>query len=420
MSAVPHVNHGRFDHKKTLVSMAENAGVFDALSKEATFGTDTIDIANRIAGLALYNQVNMKTPIIGALPEIDRTQEESIDIRSDSPAATFRAVFNPPAVSGVAGGGSLPTAVTWDTRSPEARPKILSMAIEDDFILSIESRLGHDTVDFETLMNLGRDFMTRSIERDAIARPVQQGGDDYDVDDLTVMLDRVIASEDEETNGVDDTGTSFDGGELDVYDIDRSATGADASNESNWADATVDHNDGTLRQLTGSLMDDFLDSIVDGSSAEYENLVIITGRQTARVLSDLRESQFRADALQGAGTEEVNDAETRLGHNFNARISHWDGVPLVVAPSVPTDSGGLERIYALDPTPGQVTDEDDNPLPKIAIENYRVPDAWRAGPDQPVNPLATGEIKSEAAFAVYHEIVCRDFGAQGKLRDIEE
>jgi len=412
-----HVSHllGDYDHKKTLYSMGED--IFASLSQEQAFSTDTTGIANRIAGLVMYHQVNMNTPIIGSLPEIDRTTDETISVDSDSPAATFRSVFAPPAVSGVAGGGAIPAASDWETRITEARPKILSMAVESDFIHDIEARLGHDTVDFDTLVAIGESFMDRSIERDSVAREAPAGGDQYGADDLTVMLDRVVASADEEANATDSTATAYDDGDLDVYDIDRSATGAGGDNEANWADATVDHGGGSVRQLTSDLMNDFLDSVVQDSTAEYNDLFIVTGRDTARVLSDLRESQFRADALSGASTEQVNEAESRFGHNFNARISHWDGVPLVVAPTVPTDN--LERVYALDPTPGKVTDEQGNPLPKIGIENYRAPDTWRAGPDQTVNPLATGEIKAEAAFAVYHEIVCRDFSSQGKLRDLE-
>jgi len=73
----------------------------------------------------------------------------------------------------------------------------------------------------------------------------------------------------------------------------------------------------------------------------------------------------------------------------------------------------------MDPTLAQVG-EGEEPKPKIGIENYRAPDVWRAGVDAPVNPLATGDFKNEALFAMYHELVVRDFSAMGKLRDVEE
>lgn len=416
--------HGRYNHINTLKSIGQQSGVFSALSQEATFGTGTVDISDKIAGLVLYNQVNMNNPVIGALPEIDRTGDESINLDTDTPATTYRAIFNPPAISGVAGGGSLPTAVTWDTRRVVADIQISSMAIETDFIIDIENRLGHDTLGLEDLLEVAPDFMTRSVERDALMRAVNASGGTagdtpaYENDDLLLLLDRAIASEDEETNADDPNNDPYVAGDLDVYDITRANTADGESNESNWADAQVDHNSGTDRQLTSDLINTWIDNQVDNSSAEYENLIIITGRDSARVMSDLRESQFRGDALREPGREDVNDAESRWGLNFTARISHWDGIPVVVAPTVPSDS--LSRVFALDTTPGQVSDDSGNPLPKIGIENYRTPDTWRAGPDQPVNPIATGEIKAEAAFAMYHELVVRDFGAQGKLRDISE
>jgi hypothetical protein len=396
--------------------------LFDNLEQQATFGTSTTDLVNDIAGLVFYNQVNMKNNIIGAIPEVDRTGEENIN-PGETPAKTYRAIFNPPSVSGVSGGGSVPTAVTADIRKVSADVRISSMAIESDVIVDIESRLGHDTVGLEELVDIMRDYMVRSVERDALARTVNATGGtagdtpQYGSDDLLLTIDRAVASEDEETNGQDANGDAFSNGDLDVYDIDRSATGAGGDNEANWADAYVDHNNGTLRQLNADRINTWIDNYVQNGSAERGNFFLVTGYDSARVMSDLRDSQFRADALREATREDVNDAESRLGANFNAQISHWDGHPIIVAETVPSDS--LGRIYAMDPSLAQVGN-DGEARPKISIENYRTPDVWRAGVDAPVNPLATGDFKNEALFAMYHELVVRDFSAMGKLRDIEE
>lgn len=408
---------GPWNHLNQMQSMA-GAAVFETLEQQQQFTTDTTDLARRIAGLAIYNQVNLNTPILGALPDIDRTGDESININSDSPAATFRAVFNPPSATGVAGGGAVPSRTSWDHRVAEARIKLVSMSIDNDFILEIENRLGHDAVGMETLLEQGEQFGQRSLERDFAAAGIESGDDDYDTQDGLVQLDRVVSSASEESTGGDFVdGTVYTGGDMDVYDIDRSDTGASGSNAQNWADATVDSGDGTLRQLTADLINSQIDTQVNGSTAEYENLIIITGRDTARVMSDLRESQFRGDAMATPGREDVNDSQTRFGVEFNSRISHWDGIPVVVAPSVPGRS--LSRIFILDPTPG-ITPDGTDARPKIGIETYRTPDVWLAGPDQPANPLATGNIRPEAAWAWYPEIICRDFAAQGKITEIEE
>jgi len=408
--------HGQFNYRSEIQQLAKEAGIFETLEQQQ-FSTSDPGLANRIAGLAIYNQVNLKTPIIGAMPKIDRTGDENINVDSDSPAATFRAAFNPPSVSGVAGGGSIPSASEWDFRTVEARIKINSMAIESDFIHDIESRLGHDTVGWQELMDLGAQYVDRSLERDTVARGVVSGGDQYSADDLTVQLDRVISSEDEENNGTDINGDAYTSGDLDVYDVTRANTADGESNEANWFDATVDNGGGTVRQLTADLVNDHIDTQIQDSSAEYENLIMITGRDTARVLSDLKESQFRYDGSRNPSRDNVNDAETRFGVNVSSRISHWDGIPIVVAPSVPGQN--LSRIFTIDPTPGQ-TPQGTEALPKIGLETYRAPDVWQAGPDQAVNPLATGNISQEAVWAYYNEVVCRDVSAQGKITEIEE
>jgi len=397
--------------------------LFDNLEQQATLGTDTTGLVNDIAGLVLYNQVNMKNRMLGAIPEVDRTGEENIS-PGDTPAKTFRAIFNPPSVSGVSGGGSVPTGVEPDVRKVSANVRISSMAVESDVIVDIESRLGHDSIGLEDLIDIMRDYMTRSVERDALARTVNATGGtagdtpQYSSDDLLLALDRAIASADEENNGQDANNDAFSDGDLDVYDIDRSATGADGDNEANWADAQVDHNNGTLRQLTRDRVNNWLDNLIQNGSAERGDVILITGYNTARVLSDLRDSQFRADALENPSRENVEDTESRLGHQFNAEISHWGSNPIIVPETVPSDNSGLERIYAIDPTLANVGDGEARP--KISIENYRTPDVWRAGVDAPVNPLATGQFKNEALFAMYHELVIRDFSSCGKLRDIEE
>lgn len=410
---------GPYNHLNAMQSMQGGVtDVFETLEQQQQFTTNTTDLARRVAGLAIYNQVNINTPLLGALPDIDRTGDEDINIDSDSPAATFRVSFNPPSATGVAGGGSVPARTSWDYRVHEARPKIVSLAIDNDFIVEIESRLGHDVVDMESLLELGEQYGQRSLERDFAAQGIEQGDDDYDTANGLVQLDRVVSSADEESSGGDFVdGTNYDDGDMDVYDVDRSDTGASGSNAQNHFDSNVDHGSGTLRQLTADLINSTIDTAVNTSSAEYENLICVTGRDSARVMSDFRESQFRGDAMATPGREDVNDAQTRFGVEFNSRISHWDGIPVVVAPSVPGQS--LSRIFILDPTPG-MTPEGTESLPKIGIESYRTPDVWRAGPDQPVNPLATGNIRSEAAWAWYPEIVTREPGAQSKITEIEE
>lgn len=404
---------GNFSYAHAMDSM------WDSLSTKGTFGRDGTNTAqttgalNDVFGAVLYNQVNMDNPFFGVLPKIDETG--TVNSVRENQAITFRAAINDgsnlPSVGDVQEGASLPSAEHFTTKEVVAEPKRSVLVMDESVLFNIEARL-QDGVGFEELIALGESFMERSVETDGLARHLDSVGENYTDDNNISPLSRVISSNAEQSNVAD---VAAD--EVDIYDIDRSATGGGGANENNWADSQVDHSSGTPRQLTRDLMNNQISNQIKNSSARKENLVILTGHDSARVLSDLRDSQFRADALRAATREDVEDTESRLGLNFKTQISHWDGIPIVVSPNAPGDN--LEQIFILDPTPAQVQ-EGAEPKPKIAIEEYLSPYTEQAGLNQQQGILSVGELKNKALFLMYHEVVCRDFGAQGKIRDIQE
>jgi hypothetical protein len=271
----------------------------------------------------------------------------------------------------------------------------------------VQDGLGLDELDI-----LSEDYLERSIERDNLTAAVDSGGTTYANENNITSIDRVIASADEEANAQDTTDTGLTDGDLDVYDIDRSAAGS-------WADAYVDHNDTSGdRQLTASLFDDFLDAYIQNGTARRENVAIFTGYDTARVLGDLKADDVYAEVGATAGSREsVGDSgESRLGQNVNTRISTWDGIPIVPVESMPSDT--LSRAYVMDFSDKIVNGT--NYGPKIGVENYMAPYVERSGQGEAQGFLATGEFKNKVLYLMYHEVVCRDFGAMGKLRDLSE
>jgi hypothetical protein len=245
-------------------------------------------------------------------------------------------------------------------------------------------------------------------------------GVQYDNQTSLVELDRVIASADEEANATDTTGTAYADGDLDIGTIDRSATGAGGANEANWADAVVDHNSGADRQLTRDVVNDTIGKLEDNGTRR-ENLVILTGRDTARVLSDLRDAQFRHDA-GAAASRSMDDrgqdeGETRYGVDFNTQISHWDGIPIVVGPNVPSDS--LSRMFILDLTSQQdpVTGQE---MPKLGVEVYVPMFTEVAGLGESTNTLALGSLNNQVGLGITHEVKCIRFNHQAKVRDLAE
>jgi len=380
----------------------------NAIDQKASFDSSTAGINNDVYGAALWNIVNMQTNLYGALPKIDAT---SANTSIDSPRPrTFRVAHNPPTVSDVGEGGSVPTAQVYDVKEVAATAKRDPIVFEATVLQEIYSQIS-DGVPFDDLKALGEDFLQRSIERDALAAPVASGGTQYSAENNITSIDRVVASGDEEANAQDSSDVGYTAGDLDVYDIDRSAD--------SWGDAYVDHNGaGGDRQLTASLIDDFISNLCQNGSARRENLVIFTGYDTASVMNDLVEDRGRYMMTDSASRESVGDnGETRPGISMNRQFRDWDGIPIVQVESMPGDT--LSRIFALDFT-NKVGPNGENLGPKIGIEQYMAPYVEQSGQNQAQGFLSTGEFKNKALYLMYHELVCRDFSAQGKLRDLSQ
>ena len=390
------------------------------LMEKASFVSGDANRNQTVFGQVLWQQVNVSTPLYGLLPKIPADSAPN-NVNSPRPVS-FRAVFNPPSMSSQSEGGAWDTPVTFDTREVEAQPKHSTIRFENTLLQELYAEI-QDGVPFENLTQIGEEYFRRSFETDGIARAVESSnasGTQYSSQTELVELDRVVASADEEANASDTGGNNYADGDLDVYGIDRSATGAGGDNEANWADAVVDHNSGTDRQLTRDVLNSTIGSLEDNGTRR-ENLVMYTGRDSARVLSELRDAQFRHDAgsagSRAMGDRGQDEGETRWGVEFNTQISHWDGIPVVVGPNVPSDS--LSRIFLLDLTTQQdpTTGEE---VPKMGIETYIPMFTETAGIGESTNTLALGSLNNQVGLGITHETKCIRPGHMGKLRDLQE
>jgi len=391
------------------------------LMEKATFQSGDLGRDNRVFGEVLWQQVNVSTPLYGMMPKIP-ADEAPRDINSPRPV-TYRAVFNPPDMTTPEEGGDWGSPVTFDTREVEAQPKHSTMRFENTLLQELFSQI-QDGVPFENLTEIGEEYLQRAFETQGVARAVESSdpgsGVQYGDQTALVELDRVVASEDEEANATDAAGNAFASGDLGIYNIDRSDTGAGGTNEANWADAVVNHNGGTPRQLTKGLVDETVQNLEDNGTRR-ENLVMFTGRDTAGVLSDLRDAEFRFDGHEaggrGMGDRGQDSAETRWGVGTNTQISHFDGIPIVVGPHVPSDT--LSRIFLLDMTmmTDPVTGEQ---APKLGVETYIPMFTEVAGLGEQTNTLALGNLRNQVGLGITHEVKCHRFNHQGKIRDLEE
>jgi len=404
-----------------LSSMDGLYGKSDSLWEKAQFSSGDAGRNQRVFGEVMWQQANTNTPFFGMMPKMPA--ESAPSNIADPRPMTYRAVFNPPTFSAVDEGGAWDTPVDFDTREVELDPRHSTMRFEGTVLQQVLADI-QDGVPFDNITQIGEEYFQRSLEADGIARAVESStdaGTQYADSDKITSIDRVVASEDEEANATDVNGTAFNNGDLDVYNIDRSATGADASNEANWADAVVNHNSGTDRQLTKDALNETIESL-EQNGTNRGNLTIFTGYDTARVISELTESQFRADAMDQLMSQTVNrgtdsGTETRRGHSWGTQLSTYEGIPIVPGPNVPSD--GLSRVYMLDMTTQQDPVTGQN-IPKLGVETYIPMTVETAGLGQSTNTLALDNLVEQQGLLTTHQIRCNRFNHQGKLRDLKE
>jgi len=400
--------------------LLEQQGMLDraieALSRveqQASYSTSDAALINDLFGSALYVQSNLEANGYGVLPKVDRS---GANIEASQPLPlTFRAAHSPPALQSTGEGAALPDGRKYTPEEVSADVKTSEAKIEQSHLQQVKADI-LDGVSWDELTRVDELFQELAIDRDGVMASVSANNQGYASRTKITELDRIIASGGEESNAQDTSDTVYSDGDLDVYDIDRSAD--------SWADAYVDFtSDGSVRQLTESLMDSFLASFFDYGSASRENVIILTGRNTARVLSELQSDS--TDGVQAVvnydaediGRDQVEDAQTVMGVPTMTQSRHYKGIPIVPSQHAPADS--LERIYLI---PTDTISVDGGQVPRIAVEEVATPHYEELTGDNPENApyLSQGKKENAAYYLQSHEVVARDFSALGKLRDISE
>jgi hypothetical protein len=378
-----------------------------AIEQEAEYQLSDAGINNDLFGAALYVQTNLESNFYGALPKLDvsganATAEQHLPL-------TFRAAHGPPALQTHSPGGSIPSGRTFEIDEVSADIKRSIAVVEQEDVQQLRAEL-LDGVPLDELTRVDELYQDLAIDRDAVAAGVPasggQGNQGYASRDKVTELDRVIASGDEETNADSVNGNAFQDGDLDIYDLDRSTD--------SFADAFVDFNS-TNRQLTEDLMDGFLSGLFDFGAISREDAVILTGRDTADVLSDLDEDKRIVYDPSNGGRESVNDAETTHGIPGTGRLREYKGIPVVDNQNAPAH-GSLSSIYVI---PTDTMTVNGQEVPRICVEEYATPYVETAGRGETQGFLSQGEFRNKVLYKMDHEIVCRDFSSTGKLRDIE-
>ena len=207
--------------------------------------------------------------------------------------------------------------------------------------------------------------------------------------------------------------------DVDIYDIDRSETGAAESNESGWANAYVDHGtistNETCRDLSLAGLDTMIQSAIE-NGAEYKDLILLTGYQQLTELKQLitagsSNATWRM-ALESQTPTGTNGVQSQPGMNLDGRMGYYDSIPIYATQHLTANkmdnqvvSGGTKTLM------GPVFLLDMSSLyMKIAA-----PTTFLAQED-----LANVQaLKRNYAFMTAGEIICTKFKTQGILRGLE-
>ena len=415
---------GKTKHSAANNSLARISNVpsdlsyLDDIDQKAQYDTTTAAHVNNIFQSVLYAQYNTESNFLGILPQVDRFEHGGVD--GDVTAKAFRGADNPVPLQTADEGAEVPDGETFDVFEVDYDPKRSMTVLEVSDIQQIRSAI-EDAVGFDEFWEEHQNQLNLAIDRDALADVVIAGEDQYADVNTPTQLDRAIASADEEADATDPNGDAYEDGDLDYGSIDRSTD--------DHGDCFVDfvenaQGENDTQELNEDSMNDFLNSFDQQADVDpYLDCVILTGNNTAQVLSDLaadrsniRNEVFTTDLDRA----EINDALTMPGLPTSSRPRAYDGIPIIKNQHAPThsdDANALESIFLIpvdemSPSGGQAS------VPRICIENLAEPFMDRAGRNEPVSYLGLNEMREKAMIRFDHEVVIRDFSSVGKFRDL--
>jgi hypothetical protein len=231
-----------------------------------------------------------------------------------------------------------------------------------------------DTIGFDEIRQYMGDEHVAHLNKMLLADVDTLAGDNIE------SIDRVCSSQSEEA-------ALLTAGDADIYGFDRSASAV--------YDAYVDHNSGTDRSFTDSLLRTMIDTI-DENSGERPD-VIITGFDTAGAIDEQVNTQTRYETLRI--TVGVNGINTAAGNDVGLRVASYDGIAIIREKDVEKDT--ISRIYGLNTKYIGF----DTKLPTQYFESKTF--------------FEVGKLGKEGAYYTAGELVCNRFNAMGKIRDLK-
>lgn len=366
--------------------------------------TTTTGHYNAIYGRMVWAALNREANAFALLPKIP-WRMSGWRVMTTRPAHTNY---------GVGEGGAIPDTVKPTVAEVSTKPKHMATSFEasdlieglsekraDDIWGALEELRPQMAIDHREAIN---EALLRDVSAEAAAGATGGGtpgnraaGSDVTFFTQVESLDRVISSDDEE----DTFGGSYDNW-FDIYGKDRDTA-------TTGFDAYVSHGSGTDRTLTDTLIRTVKYTVEQNGG----NLTaLLTGKDTYSRLQGLYDSYVRYSPLGFTPVQfDVNGVKTAEGIPTGINIPSLYGLPLITSKNSPSDT--ISRIFFLD-----TSDTEGFGIPRLGFQLLRPTRYYEAGMNTG-HPFEVDKLSTKAMFVTTGEVICRNFAAQGKLRDLK-
>jgi len=355
-------------------------GSGDIAQADDPFLTSTTGALNRVYGAKVWSQLNQTANTWGVLPKYPWQN-------SGYRALTARAASSG---GGIAEGGAVPetikpTFVEIDVDPAEVAHSFEISMRQDALDSGNDDTLGYDELQSQMATHHA-EMLNVMLHTDVDTLP----GDNME------SIDRVVSSNGEVSDGT----IALDAGDSDIYGIDRDSGAS-------WADAYVDHNSGTDRQITDELIRSLIEN-TEENGANRSGQVFITGFDTANQITGLYESQVRYNPIGEAYIEpSVNGYNTGEGMNAGQKVVTLYTRPIIEDKDVVKDT--ISRLYLLD-----ISDPNNSGRPRLGI-SVLSPTLYF----ETKEPFQNNKFTREGLYYTSGQLVCTFFAAQGKIRDLK-
>ena len=209
-------------------------------------------------------------------------------------------------------------------------------------------------------------------------------------------LDRVISNDSEE----DAFGGTYDAF-FDIFGLDRDTA--------TTFDSYVDHNSGTDRNITDSLMRTLIWTIKQNGG---NTTAFLTGFDTYRAVLGLYADQVRYNTVgENAVSIGVNGIQTEKGFDTGMRVQSVYGIPMLMSKDTPQDT--ISRLYAID-----TSDPESSGEPRLGISIAKPTQYFESGVDAG-DPFPIDKFSTQGVYRTMGEVKCTVLTAQGKIRDLQ-